>query len=305
VFQAASDTVLSAMRREYTCKEFEQVVDTLLANVPGMTIATDVICGFPGETAEDFELTLDLIRKYCFPVVNISQFYPRPGTAAARMRRVPTSEVKRRSRALTTLFESYRTNNDRLGQVQRVLITEIARDGKSLVGHNKSYQQVLISASKEKYMGTSVNVRIVECGKYFVRGELLPVEGPTLRSPQFDAYLEALKPRPSVKRPPRPFVSRSASTSTSATSSPARSSAISASSSNASPQSSSSTPPSSASALPAAPSSASRPAPKDSHGGEIIQGAPASSRLLSWSGIPEGIILVSLLLLLFAYLMER
>jgi threonylcarbamoyladenosine tRNA methylthiotransferase CDKAL1 len=91
--QAASDKVLRDMRREYTCAEFKRVVEFLRERVPGLTIATDIICGFPTETAEDFEETLALVRQYQFPVLFINQFYPRPGTPAAKMPRVPTNEV--------------------------------------------------------------------------------------------------------------------------------------------------------------------------------------------------------------------
>lgn len=68
-----------------------RVADTLLELVPGLELATDIICGFPGETDEDFEATMALVRKYRFPHTHISQFYPRPGTLAARMKkaRVP------------------------------------------------------------------------------------------------------------------------------------------------------------------------------------------------------------------------
>ena len=59
---------------------------TLRARVPGLTIATDIICGFPGESEADHQATLALVRKYRFPILNISQFYPRPGTPAAKMR---------------------------------------------------------------------------------------------------------------------------------------------------------------------------------------------------------------------------
>ena len=59
-----------------------------------MTIATDVICGFPNETEADFDETLELIQFYKLAVVNISQFYPRPGTPAAKMKRIPTQIVK-------------------------------------------------------------------------------------------------------------------------------------------------------------------------------------------------------------------
>ncbi|KAL4278022.1 hypothetical protein GQ457_03G029240 [Hibiscus cannabinus] len=77
--QSGSDAVLTAMNREYTVSEFRTVVDTLTELVPGMQIATDIICGFPGETDEDFAQTVNLIKEYKFPQVHISQFYPRPG----------------------------------------------------------------------------------------------------------------------------------------------------------------------------------------------------------------------------------
>ncbi|KAK1794557.1 hypothetical protein P4O66_001282 [Electrophorus voltai] len=57
--------------------------------VPGITIATDIICGFPGETDADFQETMELVKKYRFPSLFINQFYPRPGTPAAKMEQVP------------------------------------------------------------------------------------------------------------------------------------------------------------------------------------------------------------------------
>ena len=59
-----------------------------------MTICTDIICGFPTETERDFEHTLELCAEYKFPSLFINQFYPRPGTPAAKMQRVPTQEVR-------------------------------------------------------------------------------------------------------------------------------------------------------------------------------------------------------------------
>ena len=78
-----------------------------------MTLATDIICGFPGETEQDHAETLALLDHYKLPVVNISQFYPRPGTPAARMKRVPTHVVKERSREVSALFASYMTHAHR------------------------------------------------------------------------------------------------------------------------------------------------------------------------------------------------
>ena len=81
--QSGSDSVLHGMRREYTCAEFETVAKQLTAEVPEMTLATDIICGFPGETEADHDATLRLVSHYKFPILNISQFYPRQGTPAA------------------------------------------------------------------------------------------------------------------------------------------------------------------------------------------------------------------------------
>ena len=76
--QSGSNAVLIAMNWEYTVNEFRTVVDTLTELVPGMQMATDIICGFPGETDEDFAQTVNLIKEYKIPQVHISQFYPRP-----------------------------------------------------------------------------------------------------------------------------------------------------------------------------------------------------------------------------------
>lgn len=76
--QSGSDAVLAAMKRDYTVEEFERVCNTLTALVPGgVELATDIICGFPGETDADHEDTLALLRRHKFPHTHISQFYPR------------------------------------------------------------------------------------------------------------------------------------------------------------------------------------------------------------------------------------
>ena len=133
--QSGSSRVLEAMRREYTVEHFEELADFMRASVPGITLATDIICGFPTETEDDFELTLRLLEKYRFPIVNIAQFYPRPGTAAARMPRLSSAVVKARSRRVTTLFEAYGTWGPLVGTQQRVWVSELGKDPRYVVGH--------------------------------------------------------------------------------------------------------------------------------------------------------------------------
>ncbi|XP_030468031.2 uncharacterized protein LOC115686777 [Syzygium oleosum] len=170
--QSGSDAVLTAMNREYTVSEFRTVVDTLTELVPGMQIATDIICGFPGETDKDFSETISLVKEYKFPQVHISQFYPRPGTPAARMKKVPSTVVKQRSRELTSVFEAFTPYSGMEGRVERIWITEIATDGIHLVGHTEGYIQVLVVAP-DSMLGTSAIVKITSVGRWSVFGEVI------------------------------------------------------------------------------------------------------------------------------------
>ena len=152
--QCGSNNVLDKMNREYTVEDFEEVCDHLKEKVENMTIATDIICGFPTENEKDFVETLDLVEKYKFPVLNISQFYPRPGTVAAKWKKVPSQDVKKRSMELTKLFDSYTTNNHFVGTEQLVWIVGFDDrkkivDNKQLMGHTKSYTKVVLTPTKE------------------------------------------------------------------------------------------------------------------------------------------------------------
>jgi threonylcarbamoyladenosine tRNA methylthiotransferase CDKAL1 len=173
--QAGGDPVLAAMNREYTVAEFRQVADMLIARVPSMIFATDIICGFPTETEEDFDETLKLIEHYKFPVVNISQFYPRPGTPAAKMKRLPTALAKARSRKMTKLFMSYKPY-EWLAPPGCLLMcwvgTELSSNAEHSVAHSKAYYKVLIPRDDTLH-GCRVLVRVTEIAKFHVVGVVL------------------------------------------------------------------------------------------------------------------------------------
>lgn len=137
-----------------------------------MTIATDIICGFPTETEKDFEETITLCDQYKFPSLFINQFFPRPGTPAAKMQRIPANEVKIRTKQLTELFNSYSTYDNRLGEIQEVLVTDISHDTKYFVSHNINYEQVLVPRW-ENVMGKILTVKIVKVSKFCMFGEPL------------------------------------------------------------------------------------------------------------------------------------
>lgn len=105
-----------------------------------------------------------------FPSLFINQFYPRPGTPAAKMVRISAQEVKKRTKKLSDWFQSYHPYGGKVGQIQDILVTELAHDNKRYVGHNKFYEQVLIP-KKEQYMGKMLKVKIVDTKKHCLIGE--------------------------------------------------------------------------------------------------------------------------------------
>jgi threonylcarbamoyladenosine tRNA methylthiotransferase CDKAL1 len=172
--QCGSNKVLEDMKREYTRQDFEGLVDYLLVTVPGITIATDVICGFPTETEEDFQETMEMLDKYKFPVVNIAQFYPRPGTVAAKLKKLQGHVIKDRSRRVTTLFHSYATWEPLVGTEQVVCVIEYGKDEKYIVGHTLGYTQVLLPRDAS-LLGRQVVARILAAEKWCVKGEVVRV----------------------------------------------------------------------------------------------------------------------------------
>ncbi|XP_055119694.1 threonylcarbamoyladenosine tRNA methylthiotransferase isoform X3 [Symphalangus syndactylus] len=163
--QSASDSVLMEMKREYCVADFKRVVDFLKEKVPGITIATDIICGFPGETDQDFQETVKLVEEYKFPSLFINQFYPRPGTPAAKMEQVPAQVI---------------------GERQQVLVTEESFDSKFYVAHNQFYEQVLVPKNPA-FMGKMVEVDIYESGKHFMKGQ--PVSDAKVYTPSISKPL--------------------------------------------------------------------------------------------------------------------
>lgn len=175
--QSGSSRILNLMKREYTRDDFIHLCTSLRALVPNLTIATDIISGFPDESPEDHADSLSLVKELAFPILHISQFFPRPGTPAARMSPVVPQPVKKqRTRELTALFESFDPYASLLGATLRgVLVTDVAKDGK-LIGHSMNYTQVLIPAM-EGVMGKLVDVLVEKTGRWSVEGRVLEIVG--------------------------------------------------------------------------------------------------------------------------------
>lgn len=173
--QSGSDAVLSAMNREYTVAHFRACADGLQARVPGgVAVHTDVIAGFPTETEADWEATMALCRHYAFPVINISAYWPRPGTAAARLPKLPPATAKARTRALTALHESFMPHVSLVGCTLRAWFTETAADGVSLAGRSKKGVQVLVPP-QPGLLGCSALVRVTAASRWSVTATVVRV----------------------------------------------------------------------------------------------------------------------------------
>ena len=124
--QSGSDRVLRAMRRSYRSAKFLRILDDVRAAMPDAAITTDIIVGFPGETEEDFQATLDVVEKARFASAFTFEYSPRPGTPAADLPPVPVDVVKDRYRRLDELVRriTHEENVKQEGKVVEVLVAQ-------------------------------------------------------------------------------------------------------------------------------------------------------------------------------------
>ena len=169
--QSGSDEVLRRMRRRYTVEEFKYIVSRFREAHPDLTLSTDVICGFPGETEEDFQQTLRLLEEVRPDVLNISRFWPRPGTEAAEMEgQLHGRETKRRSRIMTELWRrlSLESGARWIGWRGEALVDEYGR-GETLVARNYTYRPIVLKAQVK--LGEFIEVEIKEARVGYLVGE--------------------------------------------------------------------------------------------------------------------------------------
>ena len=169
--QSGSDEVLRNMRRGYTAGQFMELVDTLRENIPEISIATDVITGFPGETDEDHLKTLQLVRDLHADTLNITRFSSRPGTEASRMEQIHGRIVKERSTELTELKNEveYGVNKRLVGRRFRALATEAGKEG--TIVRTGYYRPVVVR--DDVPLGTFLDVEVTDCRPTYLFGKIL------------------------------------------------------------------------------------------------------------------------------------
>lgn len=146
--QAGDDQILKAMNRQYTSRDYLNLVDRIRRKKPAITLATDIIVGFPGETEEQFEHTIELYRQADFDIAYTAIYSPRAHTPAARMKNQLSQKVKKdRWQRLQLVMEEMveRKNKKYAGQTVEVLIKEAKADGLYL-GETRELKKITVRA---------------------------------------------------------------------------------------------------------------------------------------------------------------
>ncbi len=159
--QSGNDRVLSLMNRRYTVEDFVKLIERIREKFPRMNIMTDIIVGFPTETFEEFMDTVKLMKELKLDSINVSRYWPRPGTEASKLKRHSWGETKRRSRIMTKIGMeiSLERNLSWKGWVGNVIVDEFGKPG-TWMGRNYAYKQFVIP-SNEYLFGSVVKVRAV------------------------------------------------------------------------------------------------------------------------------------------------
>ena len=171
--QSGSTKVLKAMNRKYTKEQYLELANKIKTKIPNVLFSTDIIVGFPGETEEDFEDTLDVVRKVNFEQVFMFIYSKREGTPGAVMEcQIPEDIKHKRFDKLKNLVESqFEENNKKyIGTVEKVLIEGFSKNNdKTLSARTDSNKVIIIEADKEM-IGKVVNVKIVSEHKWYLKG---------------------------------------------------------------------------------------------------------------------------------------
>ncbi len=167
--QTGSPKVLKEMNRLHTMEEYKTMIDRFRTEIPDLSIATDIIVGYPTETDEDFQQTLDLLYEIKPDIIHISKYMHRPGAKSSSLTEIDHKVMKERSHKINKVkTEVMLENNKRYeGSVQKVLITGKGTSG-GFVGYTNSYKNVIVD---DVEIGSFVDVKITEGKRTYLQAE--------------------------------------------------------------------------------------------------------------------------------------
>ncbi len=174
--QSGNTKVLKEMNRKYTKEQYLNLVDKMKAKIPNLTLSTDIIVGFPGESDEEFEDTLDVVRKVKFEQVYMFIYSRRVGTPGDRMENQIPEEIKhKRFDKLKELVESQIEENNQkyVGTIQKVLVEGESKNNQELLTGRTDSNKVVIFEGDKSLIGQMINLKIVSEHMWYLKGEVV------------------------------------------------------------------------------------------------------------------------------------
>ncbi len=172
--QSGDNEILKRMNRPYTVEEYKSLAEKIKKEIPEISLSTDIIVGFPGETEKNFRNTIKIFNELSFDMVYSACYSPRPQTVAYKMKDdVPIEEKKRREKILQELLKEnkIKKNKDYKGKKVKVLVTGVTKKGE-LIGKTERYNNVVF-AGKKDLVGKFVKVEIINYSSWGLKGKLI------------------------------------------------------------------------------------------------------------------------------------
>ena len=174
--QSGSSKILKEMNRKYTKEQYLALVQSMKEQIPNVVFSTDIIVGFPGETEEDFEDTLEVVRKVNFEQVFMFIYSRRVGTVADKMENQIPEEIKHeRFNKLKTLVESQIEGNNQkyIGTIQKVLVEGKSKNNENMLTGRTDSNKVVIFEGKDEWINKVIDLKIVSQHMWYLKGETI------------------------------------------------------------------------------------------------------------------------------------
>ena len=173
--QSGNSKVLKEMNRKYTKQQYLELVEKMKKEIPNLTLSTDIIVGFPGETEEEFEDTLDVVKKVNFEQVYMFIYSRRVGTPADRMQnQVPEEQKHIRFEKLKKLVEEQieEKNKKYINTIQKVLVEGKSKNNEDMLTGRTDSNKVVIFKGNDNLIGQIINLKIVSEHMWYLKGEV-------------------------------------------------------------------------------------------------------------------------------------
>ena len=174
--QSGSTNVLKVMNRKYTKEQYLELAEKMKKEIPDVLFSTDIIVGFPGETEEDFEDTLDVVRKMNYEQIFMFIYSRRVGTVADKMENQIPEEIKHeRFERLKKIYDDKVSENNKkfIGKVEKILVDGTSKNNDNMLTGRNDANKVVIFNGDSNLIGKMLDVKITEEHKWYLKGEII------------------------------------------------------------------------------------------------------------------------------------